>query len=162
MKKFIVLLFVLCLVFCTSQCVGMFNNKVFYPEPTGYVVDSSNILSVDDIDKITTICKSLEPKIQLAVVTVKTTKPLTDRDYSIKLAEKFKVGYKGEDNGIIFLIVTEDRRVLIEVGYGAESILNDSKCGRILDESVVPFLKQNKWRDGILSGVNRIYSEVNR
>ena len=135
---------------------------VFYPEATGYVVDTSGILTPEAIMKLTEICKSVEPKAQMAIVTVKTTQPLTDEQYSMKLAEKWKVGFKGKDNGIILLVVTKDRRVRIEVGYGLEGVINDAKAGRILDESVVPYLRNNDWNNGILSGAIAIKKEVTK
>lgn len=131
------------------------------PEATGYVVDQSNILSASTKEKIESTLKSLDSVAQVAVVTIKTTQPLDEKQYAIKLAEKWKPGYKGKDNGIIFLIVTEDRKLRIEVGRGLESVITDANAGRILDEAVVPFLKNGDWDGGILSGVNAIAKEVN-
>lgn len=133
------------------------------PEATGYVVDQSNILSAEAKAKIETTLKALDEKAQVAVVTVKTYSPYSDeKEYAIKLAEKWKVGYKGKDNGIIFLIVTEDRKVRIEVGRGLEAVINDAKAGQILDDTVVPFLKKNDWEGGITAGVEAIVKEVSK
>ena len=133
------------------------------PEATGYVVDQSGILSAEAKAKIEAILKALDQKAQVAVVTIKTYSPYADeKEYAIKLAEKWKVGYEGKDNGIIFLVVTEDRKVRIEVGRGLEGVINDAKAGRILDEAVVPFLKKNDWEGGITSGVESIAKEVNK
>jgi uncharacterized protein len=132
------------------------------PEPTGYVVDLSGVLKEETKQKIESDLKALDQTAQVAVVTVKTTQPLSVEQYAIKLADKWKPGYKGKDNGIIFLIVTEDRKVRIEVGRGLEEVINDAKAGRILDESVVPFLRNNDWNGGALSGVEAISKEVKK
>ncbi len=130
--------------------------EVSLPEATGYVVDQANILKSETKQKAEATLKSLDSKAQIAVVTVVTTQPLDEKQYAMKLAEKWKPGYKGKDNGIIFLIVTGDRKVRIEVGRGLEGSINDAKAGRILDDAVVPFLKKGDWDGGVLSGIDAI------
>ena len=142
--------------------VSVSTTAVSYPEATGYVVDQAEILSPETEAKLTNELKALDNKAQVAVVTIKSTEPLTIEEYSIKLAEKWKPGYKGKDNGIIFIVAVDDRKVRIEVGRGLEGQINDSKAGQMLDESVIPFLKDNKWEEGILSGVARIGKEVEK
>ena len=132
----------------------------YYPDATGYVMDTSGTLSSETKTTIEEGCRALEPLAQVAVVTVKTTYPLTDEQYGIKLAEKLGVGHKGKDDGILFWVATEDRRVRIEVGRGAEAFMTDAKAGRILDEAVVPYLKQNQWDEGILAGFTAIKKEI--
>lgn len=133
------------------------------PEATGYVVDTAGVLKDETKQKVEAILKELDPIAQVAVVTAETYQPYGDeKEYTIELAEKWKPGYKGKDNGIIFFIATKDRRVRIEVGRGLESVINDSKAGRILDEAVVPFLRNNDWNGGVLSGVEAIKKEVTK
>ena len=136
------------------------SNEVVLPEPNGYVMDFAGILNASTKEKIETTLKALDGTAQVAVVTLVTTQPLDEKQFAIKLADKWRPGYKGKDNGIIFLVVSGDRKVRIEVGRGLESVINDSKAGRILDESVVPYLKNNDWNGGILSGVEAISREV--
>jgi uncharacterized protein len=136
------------------------NASPYYPDATGYVMDTSGIISPETRAAIEAGCTALEPLAQVAVVTVKTTAPLTDEQYGIKLAEKLGVGHKGKDDGILLWVATEDRRIRIEVGRGAEAFMTDAKAGRILDEAVVPYLKQNKWDEGILAGFNAIKKEI--
>jgi len=148
-----------------SAVIGVQNpfnrgNDPYYPDATGYVMDTSSILSPETRAAIEAGCTELEPLAQVAVVTVKTTAPLTDEQYGIKLAEKLGVGHAGKDDGILLWVATEDRRIRIEVGRGAEAFLTDAKAGRILDEAVVPYLKQNQWDEGVLAGFNAIKKEV--
>jgi len=76
----------------------------------------------------------------------------------IKIAEKWKVGDKIKNDGIILIIAVKERKIRIEVGYGSEEKINDAKAGRILDEEIIPFLKKNDWNNGITAGVLKIKS----
>lgn len=74
--------------------------------------------------------------------------------------ESTGIGNKSKNNGILFLVSTGERKVRIEVGYGLEGRINDGKAGRILDNYVVPYLKNNDWDNGIKNGFNAILEEV--
>lgn len=134
--------------------------EVGFPNPDSYIVDQSDVLSESAENALFQKLKAFDEKAQIAVVTLKTTGRMDEKQYAIKLAEKWKVGHAGKDNGVIFLIVTGDRKLRIEVGRGLEGSLNDSKAGRILDEHVVPELKNNNWEKGIINGVDAIIKEV--
>lgn len=132
-----------------------------YPEPTNYVVDNANVLSESQYRALTDKLRSMDSsKHQFGVAIVKTTQPLDIEQYSIKLAEKWKVGYKGIDNGAIIVIATQDRKVRIEVGYGLEGDINDAAAGRILDNQMVPFLKDGKWYEAIVAGLDELNNRV--
>lgn len=146
----------------TNQPATTSKYDMALPESTGYVVDQAGVLTEETKTKVESTLKALDQTAQVAVVTVKTTQPWDEKQYAIKLAEKWKPGYKGKDNGVIFLIVTDDRKVRIEVGRGLESVITDSKAGQILDDSVVPFLKSNDWNGGVVAGVEAISKEVNK
>ena len=89
---------------------------------------------------------------QLVVATVKSLRGGESRDFATKLFEQWGVGEKGKDNGVLFLLSVEERRVEIEVGMGFEGALPDAKCGRLLDRAVVPALKKDNWKAGIYGG----------
>jgi uncharacterized protein len=93
---------------------------------------------------------------QLAVLIVPTTAPESIEDYSIRVAEAWKIGQKGKDNGAIFLIAKDDKRMRIEVGYGFEGVLTDATSRRIIAETVAPYFKQGRFAEGIDAGVERI------
>ena len=133
-------------------------NWVFYPEPTNYLVDSAEVLIGDEGIKLS--LEEFDQIAQIAVVTVKTTQPLTIEEYAIKLAEKWKVGYKGLDNGAILLIAVEDRKLRIEVGRGLEGSLTDIEAKAIIDDVIVPYLKEDKWDEGVRAGVEAIKQEI--
>ncbi|MBU1599687.1 TPM domain-containing protein [bacterium] len=147
------------LLLITSFCHA---DVTSFPEPKGYVTDSAGILSFQDVSAITGIAEELERKTtaQLAVVTVKTTQPETIEDFSVKLFEKWKIGQKGKDNGILLLIASSDRKVRIETGYGIEGILPDATCKMIIENEMLPYFKRGEYSQGILSGASAIIAIV--
>lgn len=135
--------------------------EAFYPEPTNYAVDKTGTLSAEQLFSLNAKLKAMDSeKHQFGVVIVKTTQPLDIESYGIKLAEKWKVGYKGLDNGAIIIIAKEDRKVRIEVGYGLEGDIPDSVAGRILDNQIVPLLKEGKWYEAIVAGLDELNNKI--
>lgn len=122
-------------------------------KPLGYVTDEANVLSAESRQKIESLLGRFESAgaIQIAVVTV----PSLDGDsvdaVAAKLFQKWGIGQKGSDNGVLFLIAPNERRMRIEVGYGLEGDLPDALSGRILDQ-VVPRFKAGDMEGGIWTG----------
>lgn len=128
------------------------------PAPTGYVSDFAGVLSPSTIQNVDALCAQVDRKAhaQIAVVTIKSL----DGDQSIEefataLEDKWKVGTKGTDRGILMLFSMSPRRYRIEVGYGLEGILNDAKVGDI-GRAMRPYLQQNDFNTGIPLGVQQI------
>lgn len=131
------------------------------PEPTDYAVDVAGILTSTQISYLNSILKAQDDGgKQIAVVIVKTTAPTTIEDYSIKLAEKWQVGDKTLDNGVIIIIATDDRKVRLEVGYGLEGDINDAAAGRIIDNYMISHLKTGNWYDAILGAIAGINERI--
>lgn len=129
-----------------------------FPNPQGYVNDFAELLSSQVREQLESRLSQLdkETTVQVAVVTVKSLEGSTVEDYASRLFEKWGIGKKGQDNGVLFMVAKEERKVRIEVGYGLEAIITDSRAGRILDNDVVPHLKNNDYDKGIVAGVNAI------
>ena len=130
------------------------------PEPTGYVVDTISLLKPATVTQLTKTCEMLDKTAQVAILVIASTQPYTMEQYSIKLAEKWKVGYKGKDNGIILILAKNDRKVRIEVGRGLEAIIPDAKAGRIINEIIIPYFKNGDWDGGMIAGLEAIKKEV--
>jgi uncharacterized protein len=81
-------------------------------------------------------------------------------DYSMRVAEQWKVGHKGLDNGAILLISRADRKVRIEAGYGLEGRLTDLQAGRIIREIIVPEFKAGRFDQGVVNGVQAMMDIV--
>jgi uncharacterized protein len=97
---------------------------------------------------------------QLAVLVVPTTQPEPIESYALRVAEKWKIGRKGQDNGALFLIAKNDRKMRIEVGYGLEGMLTDVTARRIIAENVAPAFRENRFAAGINAGVDRMIAVV--
>lgn len=93
---------------------------------------------------------------QVAVLIVPTTQPEEIEQYAIRVAEAWKIGRGGVDDGAILLVALEDRRVRIEVGYGLEGALPDATANRIIEEDIVPQFRRGDFAGGIATGVDRM------
>jgi uncharacterized protein len=97
---------------------------------------------------------------QLVVLMVPTTQPEPIEAYSLRVAEKWKIGRKGQDNGALFVVAKNDRKMRIEVGYGLEGVLPDVTANRIIREDVAPAFREGRFAAGINAGVDRIIAVV--
>jgi uncharacterized protein len=128
------------------------------PPLTGRVVDQTGTLSSGDISALTQTLKNLEMRkgSQVAVLIVPTTEPETIEQYSIRVADAWKIGRKKIDDGALMVIAKNDRHLRIEVGYGLEGALTDVTTRRIIDEVITPKFKAGDFAGGISAGVDRI------
>jgi uncharacterized protein len=132
--------------------------EVAVPPLSERVVDQTGTLSSADIDTLTQRLKNLEARkgSQVAVLMVTTTAPETIEQYSIRVAEAWKIGRKKIDDGAVLVIAKNDRKLRIEVGYGLEGALNDVTAKRIIDEVITPRFRSGDFAGGISAGVDRI------
>ncbi|MGH7834227.1 MAG: TPM domain-containing protein [Candidatus Binatia bacterium] len=93
---------------------------------------------------------------QIAVLTIPSLKGDSLEGFSIKVAESWKIGKKGFDNGAILLIVRDDRALRIEVGYGLEGVLPDAIASRVIREVILPRFRANDYPGGIEAGLDAI------
>lgn len=97
---------------------------------------------------------------QIVVVTIPSLEENSLEEYANQLFNKFGIGDKTKNNGVLLLLSLKERQFRIEVGYGLEGILTDGKTGRIQDEYIIPYLKNNNWNQGIKNGFNAILKIV--
>jgi uncharacterized protein len=135
---------------------------VAVPPLTGRVVDQTGTLSADDIATLTQTLRGLELRkgSQVAVLIVPTTEPETIEQYSIRVAEAWKIGRKKVDDGALLVVAKNDHKLRIEVGYGLEGALTDVTARRIIDEIITPKFKSGDFAGGISAGVDRIIGVV--
>ena len=81
-------------------------------------------------------------------------------DYAVRLFKEWGIGKKGKDNGVLFLIAPNEKRMRIEVGYGLEGAINDALAGRIMDRVVIPFFKSGETSRGIANGTISIVDTI--
>jgi uncharacterized protein len=151
--------FVVALTLCW---VGAASADVAVPPLTGRVVDLTGTLSTDDIAAQSQRLKNLEMRkgSQVAVLIVPTTQPETIEQYSIRVAEAWKIGRKKIDDGALLVIAKNDHKLRIEVGYGLEGSLTDVTSRRIIDEVIAPRFKSGDFAGGIAAGITRIIGVI--
>jgi uncharacterized protein len=135
---------------------------VAVPPLTGRVVDLTGTLSSDDIATQSQRLKDLQTRkgSQVAVLIVPTTQPETIEQYSIRVAEAWKIGRKKIDDGALLVIAKDDHKLRIEVGYGLEGALTDVTSRRIIDEVIAPRFKSGDFAGGIAAGLTRIIGVI--
>ncbi|HKS19089.1 MAG TPA: YgcG family protein [Bradyrhizobium sp.] len=136
---------------------------VAVPPLTGRVVDQTGTLSGGDVAALTQTLKDLETRkgSQLAVLIVPTTDGEAIEQFSIRVAEAWKIGRKKVDDGALLVIAKNDRHLRIEVGYGLEGALTDATTKRIIDEDITPKFKSGDFAGGVSAGVNRMIAVIN-
>src|ERR1700678_2345404 len=127
------------------------------PQPTNYVSDFAGVLSPATLVDLNRLCRQvdLQAHAQIAVVTVKSLDGEPIENFATALEDKWKVGKKGTDRGLLLILATDDRKYRIEVGYGLEGILPDGRVGDIGRE-IVPYLQQNNYDAAITVAVQQI------
>ena len=131
---------------------------VAVPPLVGRVVDQTATLSSGDIDALQQTIRAFEASkgSQLAVLIVPTTQQETIEQYSIRVAEAWKIGRKKYDDGVLLVVAKNDRRLRIEVGYGLEGALTDATSKRIIDVIITPAFRRGDFAGGISLGVKTI------
>jgi len=120
-----------------------------------WVSDMAGVISDGTEQELNSLIDNLEKKTtaEIAVVTVQRTDGRTPKEFATELLNKWGVGKKGKDNGLLVLLVVEARRIEVETGYGVEGDLPDGKVGAILDANVIPRFREGDFGGGILAGV---------
>ena len=144
-KKIGLILVFICMCFSIQVSAKVHNLKF-----NEYIADEANILS--DSAEIT-----INSKIQMmrdatsAVMVVVTLQSLENQniaDVALEIGRNYKVGDKQTNNGAVMLVAPNDRQVRIEIGYGLEGIITDARAGRIIDEYMLPYFKDNDYENG--------------
>lgn len=133
------------------------------PTPRFYVNDFANLLDAETKDHIVSTNVQLykQTGAQVVVVTLPSLEGDNLEEYATALFRQYGIGSQEKNNGVLLLLALEDRAFRIEVGYGLEGALNDAKTGRIQDDYIIPYLKDDKWNEGIRNGFDAIIQEVN-
>jgi uncharacterized protein len=150
------------LPFFTILCISTFAAPAHAEQwqklnPQGYVNDFAGVLDRATLEELTRLSTQVDQKAkaQIAVVTIKTLDGDTVEDFANHLFQKWGVGYKGTDRGVMLLLATDDHKYWTEVGYGLEPILPDGKVGGF-GRSMVPLLRQGNYNGAVLQMVSQI------
>ena len=131
---------------------------VAVPALTGRVVDQTGTLTAEQAASLEQTLQAFEAKkgSQIAVLIVPTTAPESIEQYSIRVAQQWKLGRAKVDDGALLLVAKNDRTLRIEVGYGLEGALTDVTSKRIIDEFITPKFRDGDFAGGIAAGVDRM------
>jgi uncharacterized protein len=129
----------------------------------GHVNDYAGILSSSTISELNWKLSSFEDSTsnQVVVLTINTLDGTNLEEYSVKVAQTWKLGQKGKDNGVLFLVVKDDRKIRIEVGYGLEGTLTDALCSVITQREIFPRFRNKDYDGGVKAGVASILAAIN-
>ena len=132
------------------------------PALSGRVVDLTQTLTASESQALSAKLAALEGEkgSQIAVLLVPTTQPEGIEQYGIRVAETWKLGRKGVDDGILLLIAKQDRALRIEVGYGLEGVVPDAVAKRIIAEIMLPRLRDGDFAGGVNAGVDALINLV--
>ncbi len=144
---------------------------LFIPTSVNAVVNSTNEFYVNDYANILSsetekyiLDKSVElynhNGAQIVVVTIPNLEGASIENYATDLFNSWGIGDKDKNNGLLLLLALDERMFRVEVGSGIEGILPDGKTGRYQDNYLIPYLKENKWDDGIKSLYDAFYNEL--
>jgi uncharacterized protein len=138
--------------------------EIDVPEkPANYVVDLAGIISPDADRSLNGYLLELEQKttVQMVILTIKSLEGDPIEDLSIQIAHnKWKLGQKGKDNGVLFLISLQDRQYRIEVGYGLEGVLPDGYISNVERQYLVPHFRQGDYSGGITAATLAVIGRI--
>jgi uncharacterized protein len=136
--------------------------QVAVPALSARVIDLTGTLSGAAVARIEAELADFQTKkgSQIAVLIVPTTQPEEIEQFGIRVAERWRLGRKGVDDGAILIVAKDDRRVRIEVGYGLEGALPDATANRIIEEAITPLFKQGDYDGGVQAGVDRMIGVI--
>ena len=132
------------------------------PKPSGYVTDEAGLLTPQQIASLSQTLADYEQRTsnQLVILTVKSLEGRDIESYSIAVAEAWKPGQKGRDNGAILVIAPNERKVRIEVGYGLEGALTDAKSAQIIRNILAPHFRTGDYYGGMVEAVSAMEAVI--
>lgn len=132
--------------------------QVAVPPFKSYVTDLAGVLTAPQRAALENKLKTIADgkRAQIAVLIVPTAQPEGPEQYSIRVAEQWKLGRKGVDNGVLLMIAMQERAIRIDVGYGLEGSLPDARVRRVIDDEMIPRFRKNDFVGGIDAGLDQI------
>jgi uncharacterized protein len=153
--QFLFFFFIINPIFSQSYSVENLSNPKIN---NSYILDSADTIHKDDIIILNKLFSEIEEnnKAQIALVILPTIGDEVPKEFAVKLFEKWKIGEKETDRGLLFLFVLDQHRFEFETGYGLEGILPDIVLKKIADSVLVPKLKEKKITVGIYDTIVEI------
>lgn len=129
-----------------------------------WVSDMAQVLSVATEKQLNAISTDLERRTtaEIAMVTVRRTDGSNPAEFADKLFNRWAIGKKGKNNGVLVLVMTESPRIMIKRGLGIERILTDEKIQEIMDKQIVPHFKKDDYNGAVLDAVRAMAQEISK
>ena len=152
------ILTLLLVVFHTTEVIFPQN----FPDPKGFINDFAGVISPQTERAMENLSQELKRKTgsEVVVVTVRSIGESEYTEYAVRLFEKWGIGEKGKDNGVLIFNAVNERQIRIEVGYGLEGIIPDGLAGEIRDRYLIPHLRKNDYDTGLANGLAAIASII--
>lgn len=128
------------------------------PKPSDYVNDFAHVLSPNAVKRLDRICAQLDhsaANTQVAILTVHSLDGDDPTEWANKVEDRWRIGKKGSDRGVLVLLAVDDHKWRIDVGYGLEGILPDGEVGEI-GRLMVPYLRARDYDDAVLAAMGKI------
>lgn len=155
------------LIFSIFLVFPVFSANFKIPSQTAWIMDEADVIDLQTKSELESKLENLDEKIgaQIAVLTISSLEEAAGNDatieeYANEVFEKWRLGQEGKDNGVLLLVSVGDRKLRIEVGYGLEGVLTDTKCGIIIRRFITPYFREGNYSEGIKSGVDAILGYV--
>jgi uncharacterized protein len=125
-----------------------------FPKPTGLVNDFAQVIASEYEQRLVQVTHELlrATGVSVVVVTMPEIKGEDYNEYANRLYAAWGIGKKGEDRGVLIFVTIKERKMRIETGYGMEGVIPDGLAGEIRDQYMVPYLKENRFGEGLLNG----------
>ena len=131
-------------------------------DASAFVANPDGIISEETVYQLNTMLQNLEAKnkAEVAVVVLNSIGDNDIFDFGVELFERWGIGKKGSDNGLLILFVLDQRKIRFETGYGLEGVLPDAICKRIQMNEMVPYFKEGNYDEGMLRGVKKAVETI--
>ena len=132
------------------------------PAPDRRVNDYAGALTPAERDRLEARLAARERQSanQVVVAVFRSLRGESLEEFSVRLAQTWRIGRKGLDSGVVFVIFLDDRKMRIEVGYGLEATLTDAVAASIVRDVVAPRFREGRLADGIAAGLDAIEAAI--
>ena len=146
-------------ILLAAWCWAAHAAEVIPPKPAQWFNDYAQVVSPATVARLNQTLQDFERESSSQVVVAifqKMESPSSIEDYTVRVAQAWKVGQKSKNNGAVLFVFVEDRKMFIQVGYGLEGALPDATCKRIIEEEIKPRFRNNDFDGGLSAGVAAI------
>jgi uncharacterized protein len=150
------------ILLCLCCCLGA-RAEVIPPAPKLYFNDYAGVASADTASRLNKTLEDFERQTSSQILVAVFQKMDSDssiEDYTVRVAQSWKVGQKGKDNGAVLFVFVQNRTMFIQVGYGLEGVLPDALCKRIIEDEIKPHFKAGDFDGGLGAGVTAILAAI--